>query len=91
MNEKCSGQSKLSQVTYSNRTFLSVSVLESPGKPVAGSPSILKGCHNSLIEGYRRPTCYKSSKNAKDIDGVPVTGIPGVSRTVYCNLSLFWN
>ena len=26
-------------------------VLESPGKPVTGSPSILKGCHNSLIEG----------------------------------------
>ncbi len=26
-------------------------VLESPGKPVTGSPSILKGGHNSLIGG----------------------------------------
>ena len=26
-------------------------VLESPGKPVTGSPPILKACHSSLIEG----------------------------------------
>ncbi len=66
-----------------------MTVLESPGKPVTGSPSILKGCHNSLIEGspsIEGPTCYKSSKNAKDIDGAPVTGIPGVSRTVWGDL-----
>ncbi len=30
---------------------LSKSVLESPGKPVTGSPSILKGYHNALIDG----------------------------------------
>ncbi len=46
-------------------------VLESPGIPVTGSPSILKGCHNSLIDHvctirgaihcylYRWLTCYK--------------------------------
>ncbi len=26
-------------------------VQESPGKPVTGSPSILKGYHNALIDG----------------------------------------
>ena len=26
-------------------------VLESPGKPVTGSPPILKGCHNAWIDG----------------------------------------
>ena len=59
-------------VCVQNASLPYETVLESPGKPVTGSPSILKGCHNSLI----------STKNAKDIDGVPVTGIPGISRTV---------
>ncbi len=27
------------------------------------------------------PTCYKPSKTPKEIDGVPVKGIPGVSKT----------
>ena len=28
-----------------------ISVLESPGKPVTGAPSILKGYHTSFIDG----------------------------------------
>ncbi len=47
----------------------SCTVLESPGKPVTGSPSILKGSHNALIDESPSRELYllwdKSSKNAK--------------------------
>ncbi len=66
--------------TISEELQALLTVLESPGKPVTGSPSILKGYHNSLTDGSPS-TCYKSSKMPKYIDGVLVTGIPGVSKT----------
>ena len=53
------------------------SVLESPGKPVTGSQSILKGCHNSLIEGSPSiivsPVC--------NIEGLPVINQVKMSKT----------
>ncbi len=49
------------------------SVLESPGKPATGSPSILKGYDNSLIDGSPSIIISPAGKNMKEIiDGLPV-------------------
>ncbi len=64
--------------------------------PVTGSPSMLKGYHNSLIDGSPSILSNVDVMNSSyilqkwndrnlplsnKIDGVPVTCIPGVSRT----------